>query len=135
MCRTESLLETINLPFMKAMITCKRPTKFGQQLTRCFKIRKRPQQICQGLVNTVHFLGVWIANYTKCTVPNVAYILAKDKTYPLKQTKTCANYGFYVATFVICNKQDGGKTVSKFSRDGQRIEILGANQMIGMAVS
>jgi len=75
----------------------------------------------------VHFLGVWIANCTKCTVPNVAYILAKDKTYTLKQNKTSANYGFYVATFVI--------TVSKFSRDGQRIEILGENQIIGMAVS
>jgi len=36
----ESLLETINLLFTKAIITCKRPTKFGQQLTRCFKIRQ-----------------------------------------------------------------------------------------------
>jgi len=38
-------------------------------------------------------------------LPPAAQILSKNKTFPLTQNLTCANYGIYVATCVICRQQ------------------------------
>jgi len=42
-------------------------------------------------------------------------IMDKNKTFPLNQKLTCANYGVYVATCVICHEQHIGQTKNKFS--------------------
>jgi len=40
--------------------------------------------------------------------------MTKNKTFPLKQNLTCANYSIYVATCVICHWQYVGQTSNKF---------------------
>ena len=47
-------------------------------------------------------------------VPRVPQIMSKTKTFPLNQNLTCANYGFYVATCVLCDEQYVGQTKNKF---------------------
>jgi len=39
----------------------------------------------------------------------------KNKYFPLKQNLTCANYGLYVATCVICHEQYVGQSINKSS--------------------
>ena len=49
-------------------------------------------------------------------VPNVSQLLTKTKTFKLKQSLTCADFGIYVATCVICHEQYVGRTSNKFSK-------------------
>ena len=49
-------------------------------------------------------------------VPRVSQIMSKTKTFPLNQNLTCANYGIYVATCVLCHEQYVGQTKNKFSK-------------------
>ena len=49
-------------------------------------------------------------------VPNVAQLLTKTKTFKLNQSLTCADFGIYVATCVICHEQYVGQTSNKFSK-------------------
>ena len=51
----------------------------------------------------------------KFMVPNVSQLLTKTKTFKLNQSLTCANFGIYVATCVICHEQYFGQTSNKFS--------------------
>jgi len=36
---------------------------------------------------------------------HVSQIISKTKTFPLNQNLTCADYGIYVATCVLCHEQ------------------------------
>jgi len=45
----------------------------------------------------------------------VSQFLIKNKTFPLNQKLTCANYGIYVAACAICHEQYVGQTANKFS--------------------
>jgi len=49
-------------------------------------------------------------------VPNVSQLLTKTKTFKLNQSLTCADFGIYVATCVICHEQYVGQTSNKFSK-------------------
>ena len=53
---------------------------------------------------------------TKSMVPNVSQLLTKTKTFKLNQRLTCADFGIYVATCVICHEQYVGQTSNKFSK-------------------
>jgi len=50
----------------------------------------------------------------KSMVPNVSQLLTKTKTFKLNQSLTCADFGIYVATSVICHEQYVGQTSNKF---------------------
>jgi len=65
-------------------------------------------------------------------IPTVPQILTKNKTSSLNHNRACANYGIYVTTCMICNQQYVGQSIKNFPRDGQRIEVLGTKQVIGM---
>ena len=52
----------------------------------------------------------------KSMVPNVSQLLTKTKTFKLNQSLTCADFGIYVATCVICHEQYVGQTSNKFSK-------------------
>jgi len=52
----------------------------------------------------------------KSMAPNVSQLLTKTKTFKLTQSLTCADFGIYVATFVICHEQYVGQTSNKFSK-------------------
>jgi len=49
-------------------------------------------------------------------VPNVSQLLTKTKTFELNQSLTCADFGIYVATCVICHEQYVGQPSNKFSK-------------------
>ena len=49
-------------------------------------------------------------------VPNVSQLLTKTKTFKLNQSLTCADFGIYVATCVICHEQYVGQTSNKISK-------------------
>ena len=49
-------------------------------------------------------------------VPDVSQLLTKTKTFKLNQSLTCADFGIYVATCVICHEQYVGQTSSKVSK-------------------
>ena len=49
-------------------------------------------------------------------VPNVSQLLTKTKTFKLNPSLTCADFGIYVATCVICHEQYVGQTSNKFSK-------------------
>ena len=55
------------------------------------------------------------AKHNKLMVPCVSQIMGKNKTLPLNQKLTCANHRIYVATCVICHKQQVVQTKNKFS--------------------
>jgi len=42
--------------------------------------------------------------------------MSKINTFPLNQNLTCANFGIYAATCVICHEQYVGQTKNKFSK-------------------
>ena len=48
--------------------------------------------------------------------PNVSQLLTKTKTFKLNQSLTCADFGIYVATCVICHEQYVDQTSNKFSK-------------------
>jgi len=52
----------------------------------------------------------------KSMVPNVSQLLTKTETFKLNQSLTCADFGIYVATCVICHEQYVGQTSNKFSK-------------------
>ena len=52
----------------------------------------------------------------KSMVSNVSQLLTTNKTFKLNQTLTCADFGIYVATCVICHEQYVGQTSNKFSK-------------------
>ena len=52
----------------------------------------------------------------KSMVQNASELLTKTKTFKLNQSLTCADFGIYVATCVICREQYVGQTSNKFSK-------------------
>ena len=108
----------------KAMITYKRPTTSGQKLTNYKDLaltrHESKPKVAQGHVSTVHFVVAMekINNKknNKSMVPNVSKFLTKTKTFKLNQSLTCADFGIFVATFVICHEQYVGQTSNKFSK-------------------
>ena len=98
------------------MITYKKPTTIGQKLTNykdlaLNKIRKQTK----GGSRHCALCGCYGKN-NKSMVPNVSQLLAKTKTFKLNQSLTCADFGIYVATCVICHEQHIGQTSNKFSK-------------------
>ena len=63
-------------------------------------------------------------------LPNVSQLLTKAKTFPLNKHLTCANFGIYIVTCVICHEQYVGQTSNKFSKNGQRIAVIGRDKIV-----
>ena len=61
-------------------------------------------------------LCVCYGKSNKSMVPSVSQLLTKIKTFKLNQSLTCADFGIYVATCVICHEQYVGQTSNKFSK-------------------
>ena len=49
-------------------------------------------------------------------VPNVSQLLTTTKTFKLNQSLTCADFGIYVATCVMCHEQYVVQTSNKISK-------------------
>ena len=101
------------------MITYKRPTTIGQKLTNIndLALNKTRKQTKGGSRPCEHcaLCGCYGKN-NKSMVPNVSQLLTKTKTFKLNQSLTCADFGIYVATCVICHEQYVGQTSNKFSK-------------------
>ena len=54
-------------------------------------------------------------NYRKPMVSFTNILQTPHRTFKLKQTLTCSDFGIYVATCVACKEQYVGQTVTKFS--------------------
>ena len=103
----------------KAMITYKRPTTIGQKLTNYkeLALNKTRKQTKGGSRPCEHCaLCGWYGKNNKSMVPNDLQLLTKTKTFKLNQSLTCADFGIYVATCVICHEQYVGQTSNKFSK-------------------
>ena len=103
----------------KAMITYKTPTTNGQKLTHhnnlaLNKTRKQTKGVSRPCRHCA-LCGCYGKN-DKSMVPNVSQLLTKTKTFKLNQSLTCADFGIYVATCVICREQNVGQTSNKFSK-------------------
>ena len=102
----------------KAMITYKRPTTIEQKLKnyKDLALNKTRKQTKGGSRPCEHcaLCGCYGKN-NKSMVPNVSQLLTKTKTSKLNQSLTCADFGIYVATCVICHEQYVGQTSNKFS--------------------
>ena len=85
-------------------------------------------------MSTAHFVVAMEKN-NKSMVPNVSQLLTKTKTFKAKPSLTCADFGIYVATCVICHEQYVGQTSNKFSKDGQRIAVIGTNKIVKLTVT
>ena len=85
-------------------------------------------------MSTVHFV-VAMENDNKSMVPNVSQMLTKTTTFKLNQSLTCADFGIYVATCVICHEQYVGQTSNKFSKRWQRIAVIGTNKIVKLTVT
>ena len=55
-------------------------------------------------------------NKSMVGLPNVSQLLTKTKTFKLNQSLTCADFGIYVATCVICHEQYVSQTSNTFSK-------------------
>jgi len=101
------------------MITYNRPTTIGQKLTnyKDLALNKTQKQTKGGSRSCEHcaLCGCYGKN-NKSMVPNVSQLLTKTKTFKLNQTLTCADFGIYVATCMICHEQYVGQTSNKFSK-------------------
>ena len=75
---------------------------------RLFAMRSRPCDHCA-------LCGCYGKN-KKSMAPNVSQLLTKTKTFRLIQSLTCADFGIYVATCVICHEQYVSQTSNKFSK-------------------
>ena len=69
-------------------------------------------KLCQDRATTTHFVVAMENN--KSVVLCVPQIMSETKSFSLNQNLTCANYGIYAATCVICHEQYVGQTIRKF---------------------
>ena len=103
----------------KAMITCKRLTTIGQKLTnyKDLALNKTRKQTKCGSRPCEHcaLCGCYGKN-NKSMLSNVSQLLTKTKTFKLNQSLTCADFGIYVTTCVVCHEQYVGQTSNKFSK-------------------
>ena len=103
----------------KAKITYKRPTRIGQKPTnyKDLALHKTRKQTKGGSRPCEHcaLCGCYGKN-NKSMVPNASQLLTKTKTFKLNQSLTCADFGIYVTTCVICHEQYVGQTSNKFSK-------------------
>jgi len=101
------------------MITYKRPTTIGQKLAnyKDLALNKTRKQTKGGSRPCEHcaLCGCYGKN-NKSMPPNVSQLLTKTKTFKLNQSLTCADFGIYVATCVICHEQYVGQNSNKFSK-------------------
>ena len=101
------------------MITCKRLTTIGQKLTnyKDLALNKTRKQTKCGSRPCEHcaLCGCYGKN-NKSMLSNVSQLLTKTKTFKLNQSLTCADFGIYVTTCVICHEQYVGQTSNKFSK-------------------
>ena len=101
------------------MITYKRPTTIGQNLTNYedLALNKTRKQTKGGSRPYEHcaLCGCYGKN-NKSMAPNVSQLLIKTKIFKLSQSLTCADFGCYVATCVLCHEQYVGQTSNKFSK-------------------
>ena len=103
----------------KAMITYKRSTTIWQKLTnyKDLGLNKTRKQTEGGWKPCEHCaLSDCYGKNNKSMVPNVSQLLTETKTFKLNQSLTCADFGIYVATCVICHEQCVGQTNNKFSK-------------------
>ena len=101
----------------KAMITSKRSTTIGQLLTNYKHLAlSKTREHAKGMSGPCGHCALY-GNHGKhkSMMPCVSQIMGTNKTFPLNQKLTCANYGIYVATCVICHEQYVGQTKNKFS--------------------
>jgi len=101
------------------MITYRRPTTIGQKLTnhKDLALNKTRTQTKGGSRPCEHcaLCGCYGKN-NKSMVPNVSQLLGKTKTFKLHHSLTCADFGIYVVTCVMCHEQYLGQTSNKFSK-------------------
>jgi len=90
------------------MITNKRPKTIGQILTnykhRALRKTRGPVKGESGPCSHCALCGCY-GKHNKSTVPRVSQIKSKTKTFPLNQNLTCANYGIYIATCLLCDEK------------------------------
>jgi len=100
------------------MITYKRPTTIGQLLTnyKHLALSKTREHVkgMSGPCGRCALCGNH-GKHNKSMVRCVSQIIGKSKTFPLNQKLTCAKYGIYAATCVICHERYVGQTKNKFS--------------------
>ena len=122
----------------KAMITYKRPTTIGQKLKnyKDLALNKTRKQTKGGSRPCEHcaLCGCYGKN-NKSMVPNVSQLLTKTKTFKLNQTLTCADFGIYVATCVICHEQYVGQTSNKFSKRWSAHRSNSTNKIVKLTVT
>jgi len=68
-------------------------------------------------------------------LPNVSQLLTKTKTFKLNQSLTCADFGIYVATCVICHEQYLVKLATNFPKDGQRTAVIGTSKIVKLTMT
>jgi len=70
-------------------------------------------------------------------VPNVSHLLTKTKTFKLNQSLTCADFGIYIATCVMCHEQWSMlvKLATNFPKDCQCIGVIGTNKIVKLTVT
>ena len=122
----------------KAMITYKRPTTFGQKLTnyKDLALNKTRKQTKGGSRSCEHcaLCGCY-GNNNKSMVPNVSQLLTKTKTFKLNQSLSWENLGFtsrlvwYVMNSMLV------KLATNFPKDGQRIAVIGTNEIVKLTVT
>jgi len=68
--------------------------------------------------------------HNKSMVPCISQIMGKNKTFSLNQKLTCANYGIYVATCVICHEQYVEQTNNKFCTRWSSPQVIGTDPIV-----
>ena len=84
-------------------------TKTNELQRPCFKQDTKANQRWLRPCEHCALSGFYGKN-NKSMVPNVSQLLTKNKTFKLNQSLTCADFGTYVATCVICHEQYVGQT-------------------------
>jgi len=100
------------------MITHKRHTTTAQKLANykhlvLSKTRKQIKRISR-ISKHCTLCGCRV-KHNKFVLPCVSQIITKNKTVPVNQNLTCANYDIYVASCVICHEHYVGQTSNKLS--------------------
>jgi len=103
----------------KTMITYKNlPRLYWQKVTNYKYLalnKTKTSQRCVRILQTLCTLWLPIKTQQIHSRNCFTNVLTKNKTFPLNNNLAFANYGTYVATCVICNRQYVGQSVKKFS--------------------
>jgi len=91
----------------KAMITNKRPKTIGQIQTKYKHLAlSKTTEFLKGESGSCGHCALCdcYGKHNKSMAPRASQIMRKTKTFPLDQNLTCADYGIYVVTYVLCHE-------------------------------